>query len=343
MPVTLVTGLPGHGKTLFTIQAVETLRRKSGRPVFMSGIPELTLPWVEISEPQKWYECEDGAIIVIDEAQRLFRPSGSGSKVGPEVAMFETHRHKGHDVYLITQHPTLIHSNIRKLVDRHVHVFRGWGLQEHTIYEWPEVQNPNSSQTRKTCAQKSTVRFNREVYSWYKSSTMHTVQRNLPVKLLVILGLLLMIVVGCLYYAVSSTYQTVVGGGGKKQQSSQSVSQLKGQGVSQSVASVGVVVDPRALASMLVPVVPGVPATAPLYQQKWMQVASVPVVSGCVASRDGCVCYTQQATRADVPADICRVYLEKPAFNHLRPDSQGGSGGSLPSPESNAPAQPDRT
>ena len=324
MAITLVTGLPGHGKTLYALQEVESLRQKSGRPVYYSGIPELSLPWVEMSDSENWHQCEDGAIIVIDEAQRVFRPAGPGQKISPSIAMFETHRHRGHDVFLITQHPNLVHSNVRRLVDRHLHVFRGWGLQEHTVYDWPECQNPNSDAVKKSCSNKKTVRFKRDVFHWYKSSAMHTVQRHLPWRLLVFVGLAVIVCVGGVVYAVLNTYGMMTGNnsGGQVVESSPSVKPAEKTklAVPVSVASAPLVMDAPAMAKALTPIVPGIPASAPLYQSKWLQVASVPVVAGCLVADSGCRCYTQQGTRADVPDSICRAYVDRPAFNHMKPD-----------------------
>jgi len=50
--ITLITGLPGNGKTLYTISFVKALAEKENRPVFYSGITDLALDWTEI-EPEK--------------------------------------------------------------------------------------------------------------------------------------------------------------------------------------------------------------------------------------------------------------------------------------------------
>jgi len=44
MPITLVTGLPGHGKTLYTLARWKPEAEKSGRPVFHNSIPGLSIP-----------------------------------------------------------------------------------------------------------------------------------------------------------------------------------------------------------------------------------------------------------------------------------------------------------
>lgn len=71
--ITLMTGLPGHGKTLYCIKMVRERAEKEGRTVYFHGIKELTLPWVEMHSPESWPDCPDGSIVVIDECQKSYR------------------------------------------------------------------------------------------------------------------------------------------------------------------------------------------------------------------------------------------------------------------------------
>lgn len=43
--IDLITGLPGNGKTLYTISTVKKMSEGENRPVYYAGIPELTLDW----------------------------------------------------------------------------------------------------------------------------------------------------------------------------------------------------------------------------------------------------------------------------------------------------------
>ena len=47
--ITLITGQPGAGKTLFTLQFVRELAEKEKRTVHYSGIKDLRLPWLELA------------------------------------------------------------------------------------------------------------------------------------------------------------------------------------------------------------------------------------------------------------------------------------------------------
>jgi zona occludens toxin len=86
--LTLITGQPGNGKSLYTIATVEAKRQAESRPVFYHGIPELSLPWSQLEDPTKWHECPEKSIIVIDEVQKVMPPRPSSSKppqhAGPE-------------------------------------------------------------------------------------------------------------------------------------------------------------------------------------------------------------------------------------------------------------------
>ena len=100
----LITGLPGSGKSLYTLSKVKERADKENRPVFYHGIPELTLDWQQLESADQWVECPKGAIIVIDECQSTFRPRATGAAVPRHVSQLETHRHDGHDLYLSLIH-----------------------------------------------------------------------------------------------------------------------------------------------------------------------------------------------------------------------------------------------
>ena len=106
--ITIITGTPGTGKTSYV---VAELMNTTGRNIYVDGIPELSLPhevappvdqWVTVGEDDSGatshqWNFPPNSIIIIDEAQRSFRPRPSGSKVPDYVAALETHRHAGLD------------------------------------------------------------------------------------------------------------------------------------------------------------------------------------------------------------------------------------------------------
>lgn len=179
--LTLVTGQPGNGKTLYTLGLVEALRLSSGRTVYQAGIPELTLPWEVLDDPQSWPTLPDGSIVVLDECQRTFPPRKQGAAVPRHVSEFETHRHRGFDVFLITQHPQLLDIAVRKLVGRHVHLERKFGREVSTVKQWEVAVNPQD-RAEQSKALVSKWSFPKEHFAWYKSAEIHTVKKDFPIK-----------------------------------------------------------------------------------------------------------------------------------------------------------------
>lgn len=187
--ITLITGTPGTGKTAYVVS--ELLNLDGSRPVYCHAIPNLKLPHQQIycrstlCEPcqsaqkpdnaqyvEEWpVWSPEGAILVLDEVQRVWRPRGSSAAVPESVAALETHRHKGLDFFLISQGPHLFDSNVRRLVGRHVHLVAKWAGRY--AYEWPECQGETGSTSG---AVKRSYKLPSRVFELYTSATLHTKQ-----------------------------------------------------------------------------------------------------------------------------------------------------------------------
>lgn len=189
--ITLITGAPGSGKTSL---AVEHLMGVKDRPIFTMGIVDLKVPHESVPPVVEWTEMRPSpedpslkkacftfpprSLVVVDEAQTVFRPRAMGSKVPPEVAAFETHRHEGIDFILLTQQPGLLDANIRKLVSKHQHIhstFLG-----RTLYEWVGLGDPDSPASRQIAA-KSSYKPPKKTFTMYRSAEVHTkLSRKIP-------------------------------------------------------------------------------------------------------------------------------------------------------------------
>lgn len=124
MAITLITGLPGHGKGLYSLDIVNKLEKSSGRPVYYHNVKDLNLKWHQLDKPQEWVNCPEGSIILLDEAWQSF-PLRPNAQIPPDfVAQLATHRHKGYDIFIVTQQPTQLDTFVRKLIDKHFHVVR---------------------------------------------------------------------------------------------------------------------------------------------------------------------------------------------------------------------------
>lgn len=205
----LVTGLNGAGKTLYTVatklrdvpkQTVEYRGEKITRRLVVGGIRDLLIEhemmdvpeldpeswrdeWADKkrdpgTEPHEdvlcsilnwWLWCKPGDVIVVDECQRVFRPMPSGKRVPMFINKLETARHYGVEFIYLTQHPQLLHVNVRKLCGPHEDVRRIFGSNRVMVYMWDRVSNPDA-------IAKATSRYwkhDKAAFSLYKSAEMH--------------------------------------------------------------------------------------------------------------------------------------------------------------------------
>jgi zona occludens toxin len=198
--ITLITGTPGAGKTAYAVSELEKLLKSTPRPVYVMGIPELTLDHNPANEVAEWTRRErvpedptleeayftfpDGSLVIVDEAQKVYRPRGTSAKVPDHVSAFERHRHLGLDFWLITQNPALLDLNVRKLVGKHIHLRASWSGRQ--LYEWPECSNVESRSVRALAASRS-YRLPKRVFGLYKSASLHVEhKRRVPVQVYVL-------------------------------------------------------------------------------------------------------------------------------------------------------------
>lgn len=325
--ITVITGTPGSGKTSLAVALIKDI---VDRPVFVMGIKELKVPH-EVTPPvSEWTEMRPSpedpdlrkacftfpprSIVVVDEAQTIFRPRAVGSKVPAEVAAFETHRHEGIDFILITQHVGLLDPNLRKLVDKHLHI-HGTFLGR-VLHEWVGLGDPESTSSRQIAAKK-TYRPDRSTFGLYKSAEVHTkVKRRLPVYAWVFVVAVIG-AVGLGFYA----YKRISERAGFSPVAS---SPVAGPSAPSGASSVNRVKTVAEYVADSVPRVPGLAHTAPRYDSITEPV-DAPFPVGCVlvsAYRDRperCRCVDQQGNDYDTTAALCRHIVAHGMFWDWRP------------------------
>lgn len=316
----LTTGVPGAGKTLWTIVTVEARRKAENREVYYHGIKGLTLPWHELEDPKKWYECPPGSIIVIVEAQNTFPARGTGQPVPRHVAETATHRHNGQDIYLDTQHPLKLDSSLRKDIEQHRHLMRKFGSKWVTVHQFVGVRD-NCDKSRKDSIP-SQWRHPKEAFDWYKSAEVHTHKFSVPWKLWLVV--LLPVVVGYAGYRVFSRADGVPSKppqspqGGRPQVYS-----------SMPMGSSGTFARPRAFdAASYRPRIDGLPYTAPRYDGLTDPVR-VPVIVGCWLSPSQGWCITQQGTRLTPPRAFIQSFIANGQFRDFEAGPPIGSAGGM--------------
>lgn len=319
--ITLITGEPGAGKTAYVVDLLT--KYGEGVPIYVMGIPELQIPHEVVPQISEWTVSEpveedsslyqdrfvfpDGSLVVIDEAQKVYRNRSTASRVPPYVSAFETHRHYGLNFILITQHPGLIDGHVRKLVGRHVHITCNWAGRK--LYEWSQCGEPRD----RTSVGESVVRRYKlpsRVFGLYKSSTRHMkVKRRIPVSALVF-GILLIIAPLLTLYGYNriNTHlkePDVVPGLERSNITNQSKDYIE------------VNTKPMSMSEQFTPRINTRPETAPLYDPI-RKVSSMPVVIGCIQNDKRCKCYTDQATDTYLTDAQCKEWLKNPPYNPWR-------------------------
>lgn len=299
----IVTGLPGNGKTLYTLHTVEQERKKSGRSVYYHGIPIDTakLPeWLPLDDPKEWYKVPSGSIVVLDEAQKTFVKRGNGAVVPEYVSALETLRHHGIELWLITQHPMLIDSHARKLIGDHRHLVRAFGAQAATIHRWNSVQEQCDKSRADSEAQVWT--YPAYVFGWYKSAEIHTIKRRLPRAFWLLVSVPL--VLAACVWVMLKWYQSRLPQAPVEKTLSGGVVNVPAARIPARQEGASRKTKVQYLEDHIARL-PGLPHTAPVYDEV-TRPAEAPYPAACVEFQGDCRCYTQQATRMAVPLDLCR-------------------------------------
>ena len=305
--ITVFTGSPGAGKTAALVDLLSKL--DDSRPLYVDGLNGFNLPH-EAVDSLEWHSTiPDGSILVVDEVQRVWRPRPAGSKVPQSVQELETHRHRGIDVYLTTQSPSLLDANVRALVGRHIHI-RDTGILGRWWYEWPEI---NTAMSWKTCVNKRKFSLPKSAFTLYKSASLHTKPvRGIPRALYAVV-LALVAFFGLAYYAWSSLQKKVA------PVVEPVISSPAGGKMTGSISN-GSRDLPRSIDDRVdfIPRVSNKPESAPAYDHLRV-IAVMPVVVGGWCQGIVCRCMTQQGTQSGLSDTECREWLANPPFNPYAP------------------------
>ena len=195
--ITVITGTPGAGKTLYAItklllpligthvpvtddDGVTTLHPR----VIYTNIRGLLIEHelIDAGDNQglrDWHTwAKPGAVIVFDEFQRAWPPRANGSKVPDDIQALDTHRHMGVDFILITQNVINTDRHVHGLVGRHLHVRRMANSHLCIVYEWDHCSRQLLYAKSLT---KQPWRYSKKVFKLYRSADAHTKQpRKIP-------------------------------------------------------------------------------------------------------------------------------------------------------------------
>lgn len=259
-----------------------------------------------------------GAIIVVDECQRFFRPRPSGSKVPEYIQAFEVHRKQGLDFWLISQRPGQVDSHVRGLCEKHYGIWANW--YGRFLYEWSQVHNIDNKAER-DIAKKTRYKIPKRAFDFYKSAEVHVdpPKHGAP-KAILLFGMLacLMLFFGFRAYQSYGAHmhpEAAVALGssvssGVVNVASAALHSLPSRQDSLPASAVGSTASMDAELALWTPVVPGRPETAPAFTAL-RKVSVMPQTAACLRTAKRCVCYSQQGTRLhDIDSTRCAQILD---------------------------------
>lgn len=320
----LITGANGAGKTLNALKWIRERSLKESRPVCHNGRFEAVengelSSWKKI-DIKEWQSEPDGTIFLVDECHNDFPLRAPSSQPPEYIRMLAEHRRRGFDFYLITQHPQNIDSFIRRLIGSpgwHRHLKRTFGGDLVSVCEWPSV-NPNCEKDGSGKTGTVTMQaFPKDVFSWYRSASLHTGKRKLPMRLWVALACLLLVPL-LIYFAFSGVQDRVT----KRLPSDlQNPSVVAPGAPSTSLVSAKPVQTLEDYLQQRSPLIPDFPHTAPVYAEVTKPVHA-PFPAACVTNGTTCKCYTQQATVMHMSGETCLQIVKHGFFMDWQDQTQ---------------------
>ena len=304
----IITGVPGAGKTLRAIHHILE-HQKKGRLIY-TNIDGIKIKGVQPA-PDDWTKTPEGSLVVYDEAQKIFPPDGkTGRSNRLDIAAMEEHRHTGHDLILITQHPNLIHSHVRRLTGKHEHLNRAFGWNKAQIYLKDQIMRPES-RTDLNAAEKTFWNHDPKLFDHYKSSSLHVEHKRVP-KPIIFAGITV-----ALGLAVVAYFWTTLSFFGNEpsndhasvlsSEPSSDMLEVKSSSTSQKNVYTGV--EPPKIA-----------------------------MAGCISTKHYCRCYTHEYEPIFMSQAACRNQMEMPIPRNLDvEDSRGADEGAPREPQQTPP------
>lgn len=336
----LITGLPGSAKTAFTLHYFLSV---TGRPKYATFIPGFDYEKHNVEKIEslaEWINLPDGSLVFCDEGQKWLRPRRKDAAAELWVTEFETHRHKGIDIYVTTQHPMFIDVHFRRLVGEHIHYFRPYNTQRLIAKRlWQKCQDDPDDFNAKNEAEVTHVSIPKSIFNEYTSTVVDTHKFKIPSKLVKAAVALLLIFGLSIYFGYDFFSRSLTLAAGATSPAAAvpapSASPVPmappvaddpafyGQSLSNSDRRV------KLKAEDFQPVHPLAPWSSPFYASHAKPV-SIPRFSGCMSIGERCRCFTQQGTALEVAGDQCALIVAGHGAMPFDPFKEASEERSLP-------------
>lgn len=171
----LWTATPGTGKTCYVVkQLVDNWlndEKNKDRKIY-ANIEGLKIEGIA-KPPDDFRQCEDGSIIIYDEAQEINHYS-SEVRDDPVARALSKHRHRGFDIHFITQDPAYLNKWVLKNVFLHYYLDRPAQRATVDIYTFARAIVTPTKQDFKNAFDKKMWRFEKHYLKYYKSTVVNT-------------------------------------------------------------------------------------------------------------------------------------------------------------------------
>lgn len=313
MPIFLVSGNPGSGKTLKVVGRI-LAERKAGRRVFVHGLNGLAthdkegneIGWEPLPDPMTWATLPTGSLVVIDEAQGPW--PASRSEVPDAIRELSKHRHYGIDFLLTTQYPNFLSKYVRDLVDDHQHHVRRFGTPSAKVFRWQEGQEDVKGEGTRARAEVSTWMFPSALYGLYKSADAHTIKARIPRKIIVT-GVLALAVVAAGLFGWVSIQDFGKGGDAQAAEAAAPAAGTAANAPHEQKRTAA------QYAARMIPRVPSQPWSAPAFDDLD---PGLPPRVFCASSEESCTCLTEQGTPWVMPDTQCRTIARWGQYDPFR-------------------------
>lgn len=318
-----ITGQPGHGKTLYALKLARDFARE-GRAVYAHGVTDLDYAktgFLQLEDPRRWQDLPDNAVVLIDECYSVFPNRNAATAVPDYIEALARHRHRGFDFILVHQQPNQVDPFVRGLVDTHIHVRRKFGFGVAVLKTW-DYSSPNPIKDPPLRA--PTWKYDKTLFSLYRSATMHTVKKRLPWPVWVVPPVAA--------FVLWTGYRLLSG-----QMFADEAQASETQAAPSATAQAGVLgaaasASREDFAAWMRPRLAGLPFTAPAFDK--LQPRSEPDVF-CASGGEGmdahgehreasCTCLSEQGTVVPIEPEVCRKIAREGLYNPFREPPRDG-------------------
>lgn len=309
----------------------------SQRPVFYYNIRNVKkeLGWQKLSlrELEDWHvTLPHGSVILVDEAQDVFKVLKSGSNRPEHYTQLHTVRHRAIIFILITQHPSSLDFHVRKLIGEHHHFHPKPTLSRSDVKKSVHlkfnqlIDDPSRFYSKKFCEMNGheyeVISLDKSYFGYYASPSIHNekppVSKVIKRKIALLLLPLLVLPIAAFFFL------------GALPEGPQTAENINVDDVINDLDSVNTsmdalntkITDLETYLKSYQPLTSVMPWSAPIYEDSF-SVSHVPQIDGCFYLKyDGvetCYCETQQATKIYFDTvQECKAVLDHGIFQpHL--------------------------